>query len=179
MYTIYEIPGVKVGCTNRSPEIRVKEQGYNDYRTLEVLEDLSSASQRERYWQEKLGYIKDRQPYTRTLKAVERASKPDIRAKVIETRKNSVRWKEGIIKRVESYKDSEKYKLGRIKCAEKLGKPIIQYDLSGNFIKEWPSIAQAAVVTGYISGIKDCAKGRQKTAGGFIWKYKTPLSEIS
>ena len=48
-----------------------------------------------------------------------------------------------------------------------------QYDLEGNFIKEWPSQAEAARFYNIDStGIYNCCKGKQKTAGGFIWKYK-------
>jgi hypothetical protein len=51
-----------------------------------------------------------------------------------------------------------------------VNKAILQYDLQGNFIKEYNSISEA----------KRCVKGdigsmlaeRQKTAGGYIWKFK-------
>jgi hypothetical protein len=50
-------------------------------------------------------------------------------------------------------------------------KPIVQYDLKGNFIKEWIGITEAKKwlgpgdIAGYLSG-------KQKQAGGFIWRYK-------
>jgi hypothetical protein len=48
---------------------------------------------------------------------------------------------------------------------------IEQYDLQGKFIQEWSSIAEAER---QIKGdIQACCKGKQKTAGGFIWKIKT------
>ena len=50
-------------------------------------------------------------------------------------------------------------------------KIILQYDLKGNFIKEWESMAEARRQTN-ISHICCCCKGQRKTAGGFIWKYK-------
>ena len=51
--------------------------------------------------------------------------------------------------------------------------PIIQYDLNMNLIKEYPSIAIASKETGINKcNISACIKNRQKTAGGFIWKYK-------
>jgi group I intron endonuclease len=50
-------------------------------------------------------------------------------------------------------------------------KHILQYDLEGNFIKEWISIKEAKKYLG--SGdIGGCLLGKQKQAGGFIWKYK-------
>lgn len=49
-------------------------------------------------------------------------------------------------------------------------KPVLQYDIHGNFVKEWESLIS---VTSSIKGdIRSCIKGRQKTAAGFIWKYK-------
>jgi preprotein translocase subunit SecD len=53
----------------------------------------------------------------------------------------------------------------------KTSKPIIQYDLQGNFIKEWPSRSEAKrwLGSGDIAG---CLAGKQKQAGGFIWKFK-------
>lgn len=48
-------------------------------------------------------------------------------------------------------------------------KNINQYNLEGNFIKEWPSITEAKKT---IKGdINACCSGKQKTAGGFIWKF--------
>ena len=49
-------------------------------------------------------------------------------------------------------------------------KPIIQYDLEGNFIKEWKGIVEAEK---FIKGdVGACCRGIQKTSGGFIFKYK-------
>lgn len=53
----------------------------------------------------------------------------------------------------------------------KLGKPIIQYDIKGNKIKEWGTTQEAKIKLN-IKGITECLKGRTKTSGGFIWKYK-------
>lgn len=54
-------------------------------------------------------------------------------------------------------------------------KPIKQYDLNNNFIKEYESITQASMETGiHYSTISQCCKKAKyrKTAGGYIWKYK-------
>lgn len=45
-----------------------------------------------------------------------------------------------------------------------------QYDLEENFIREWNNIAE--VKKYHKGGIQACCQGRQKKAGGFIWKYK-------
>lgn len=55
-------------------------------------------------------------------------------------------------------------------------KPVLQYDLDGEFIKEWDSAYDAATevsgVRGAVGNIYQCCLGHYKTAYGFIWKYK-------
>jgi group I intron endonuclease len=52
-------------------------------------------------------------------------------------------------------------------------KPVLQFDKNGNFIREWQYINQARDCLGIDpSTIVRCCKGRQQTAGGYIWKYK-------
>lgn len=52
-------------------------------------------------------------------------------------------------------------------------KPILQYDSQGNFIKEFPSIKDAAKEANISSpALVNCLKGKTKKAGGFKWKYK-------
>jgi group I intron endonuclease len=50
-------------------------------------------------------------------------------------------------------------------------KPILQYDLEGNFIKEWVGRTEAKKWLGP-GDIAGCLSGKQKQAGGFIWEYK-------
>ena len=47
---------------------------------------------------------------------------------------------------------------------------ILQYDLEGNFIKEWDSITKAKNI--FKGNIYSCVNNRQKTACGYIWKFK-------
>ena len=50
---------------------------------------------------------------------------------------------------------------------------IIQYSKSGEFVREWGSIAEAAdEIGGSRPHICSVCKGKRKTSGGFIWKYK-------
>lgn len=50
---------------------------------------------------------------------------------------------------------------------------ILQYDLEGNFIKEYHSAKQAGEeIKQNGNSISDCLNGRQKTAFGYKWKYK-------
>ena len=56
----------------------------------------------------------------------------------------------------------------------KLHKSILQYDLEGNFIQEFPSTKIAAqALNCFSTGITAALKQRKKTAYGFVWKYKT------
>lgn len=51
------------------------------------------------------------------------------------------------------------------------GKPVLQYDKEGNFIKEWPSTKAAKRETG-CSSVWEAACEIYKTSGGYIWKFK-------
>ena len=51
--------------------------------------------------------------------------------------------------------------------------PVIQFDKSGNLIKEWKSATDVKTYLGIDnSDICACINGRQKSAGGYVWKYK-------
>jgi hypothetical protein len=57
-----------------------------------------------------------------------------------------------------------------------LGKPIDQFDLSGNYIRSWESLKVAASTLGYTANcIGRCCNGYVKTYMGFIWA----LSDLS
>ena len=50
---------------------------------------------------------------------------------------------------------------------------ILQFSKDGEFIAEYPSTKEAERQTGCNSShICQCCKGKRKSAGGFIWKYK-------
>ena len=56
---------------------------------------------------------------------------------------------------------------------ERISKKILQYSKSGEFIREWQSAAEVERVLGIDnSNITKCCKGKRKSAGGFVWKYK-------
>lgn len=55
----------------------------------------------------------------------------------------------------------------------KMSKPVIQYTLEGEFLKEYFSIKSAAEEVGCNSSlIMRVCQGKKKTAKGYIWKYK-------
>lgn len=51
-------------------------------------------------------------------------------------------------------------------------RPILQYSLDGTLIREWDSAADAEKELNINKGIYKCLKGKSKTSGKFIWKYK-------
>lgn len=52
-------------------------------------------------------------------------------------------------------------------------KKVLQYDLNGNFIKEWESATKAQKQLKILqSNISACCRGVTKTAGKYIWKFK-------
>lgn len=55
-------------------------------------------------------------------------------------------------------------------------KPVLQYTLDGQFVKEWDCIKRAAEALGiYPSSITMVLTGRHKTAGGYVWKLKNNI----
>lgn len=51
--------------------------------------------------------------------------------------------------------------------------PICQYDLNGNFIRDWDSAKDASIgLDTPANCITKVCKGKGKTSGGYIWKYK-------
>jgi len=62
------------------------------------------------------------------------------------------------------------------KYKNKTIKQVIQFSNTGEFIKEWDSIADVTKEL-KIGGnsIVTCCKGKYKSAGGFIWKYKNNI----
>lgn len=58
-------------------------------------------------------------------------------------------------------------------------KPILQYDLDGNFIKEWENAYEIRRKLGYWqNAIYQCCLGRRKAAYKYIWKYKKDRERI-
>ena len=56
-------------------------------------------------------------------------------------------------------------------------KAVLQYSLGGEFIKEWPNAYAASAGLGkkINADIGLVCKGKKKSAGGFIWKYKEEI----
>ena len=101
--------------------------------------------------------------------------------------KEHEKQRRGQLKRFEDPKEHEKLSNGNKKRFENpeekekvrkkllnrpdLSKIVLQYTLDGEFITEWPSIAEAQRKYGRIH-IVDVCKGKRPYAGGYIWKFK-------
>lgn len=59
--------------------------------------------------------------------------------------------------------------------ADSVCKPILQYDLEGNFIQEWKSSKAFLIsINKFPNGdLSSCLKGKHKQNFGYQWKYKT------
>ena len=69
-----------------------------------------------------------------------------------------------------NYVNNLQWITNRDNCRKSKNKPILQFDLDGNFVREWECTADVG------KEVKDnichCLKGDYKTAYGYIWKYK-------
>ena len=69
-----------------------------------------------------------------------------------------------------NYLNNLQWITGRNNVRKSKNKPILQYDLEGNFVKEWECTADVGrELCGHIC---DCLKGNRKTAYGYKWVYK-------
>ena len=68
----------------------------------------------------------------------------------------------------------EAYKLGLLNPGKNVKKTrkVKQYDLDGNFIKEWLSMRNVERKFGFkTSAISQCCTNKIKQAYGYIWRY--------
>ena len=163
IYKIYHIPQYvhndgsvgKIGVTYTTLKERFRKyrnQNLSDSEILERYECKYKVSDREIELQKEYGYKVDRILYWQTLKN--------------NTKEGSAK---GGNKTVES---GRIYKIQRL-ATEARKRPVLQYDLDGNFIKEW-ECAKYASRTLNLHGpnIAKVCKGKYKTTGGFVFKYK-------
>lgn len=68
---------------------------------------------------------------------------------------------------------SEKVTIKETKLHKSSNKPIMQFSKNGEFIREYPSIVNAAKEIGYTKqAIQQCVSGKCETCKGYKWKYK-------
>lgn len=66
-----------------------------------------------------------------------------------------------------------------IKMKKSQKRKVIQYDLNMNELARYDSVSEAAKALGKkkFSGISEVCSGKQKTAGGFIWRYEEDIKD--
>lgn len=82
------------------------------------------------------------------------------------------REKIGATKRGKPLSDECKRKLSEVLCGANnpASRPVAQYDRNMVLIRVWSYIREAKRHTG-ANNISACCAGRQKTSGGYIWRY--------
>ena len=81
-------------------------------------------------------------------------------------------WKKGYGK---DYIDLSNHKWGKASMAETQSIRVKQFDLEGNYVQSFQSVKRAAENIGVSeSSLIGALKGRQKTSGGYKWKYARP-----
>jgi group I intron endonuclease len=148
----------------------IKKYGW-DKHSFELIEEcsLEQLNERERYWQDFYNVLVD-----------------GLNLKLTQTNDKSGKHSNETIQKLKNYwsdyytsnnghnlgkKQSKETCLKKSKSAP--SQPILQYDLDNNLIKEWPSTKIASLELKIDNGqICSVCKGKGKSAGGYIWKYK-------
>jgi hypothetical protein len=178
-YYIYHIKGKKWGCTSRSVKRRVYEQGYTLDDVCEIIEvfDKKEASDLEDSLNIKYGYKRDPNKYDeRNYSEMGKSANLTYEQRSKGGRNatpNLIKWTKN--NNAKRFKENPELLKNWIKggqlCNEKRKKIVLQFDLKGNLIKEWPS--RASVYTEMKIHIHHALKNKAKTAGGYVWKYKS------
>lgn len=56
---------------------------------------------------------------------------------------------------------------------------VCQYDLNGVFIKEWQGLFEITEKMGNCNNVSNVAKGKSKSAKGYLWKFKKNINDIN
>jgi hypothetical protein len=174
MFYIYHAPGVKIGCSQNIKK-RMQSQKFTNYEILEEHYDVFEASNREIELQKQYGYKVDRIPYWMSLQRITKAQR--ISAETKEEWLPNVDWKArdantDFQKRAEKIMSHPNWINRKIaNGSEQLKKVLLQYDLDGNFIKEWDCGVRNMKEYGLV-GAGDIARKEKGTIHGYQWRYK-------
>ena len=79
-------------------------------------------------------------------------------------------------KKISEYAKAHPEKWSRPGASHPMARAVSQFDMDGNFIKEYITAAEAEKETGVLrSNICTCARGRYNSAGGYIWLYSNDV----
>jgi len=191
MYYIYEIPGVKIGCTDNTHRRVELAQKTKDYKILEEHTNIYRASYREIKLQKQFGYPVDKVPYFISSKVHEFRTEESFKQSALnhdykELGKNTSKRQKGKLQpqlhTKEAMYKKQKAKIGKapawsldpIKCEkvqEKKRIKVNQYSLEGQFLKSWNSVKDAEGTLNIWSGGISRAAKKGKLSGGFYWEY--------
>ena len=157
MFYLYHIKGVKWGCT-KNLEKRLKAQGYtiNDCDRIITVGNIDKAADMEKELNISHGYKWDSSLDYRRVKQMAIKGGYECHKKHPDLAKNI---------------GSKNGRMNGINSRWKLQKPVLQFDLQGNFIAEYPGCNYIKNTLGIHAN--HALRGVKKTAGGFIWKYKS------
>ena len=105
-----------------------------------------------------------------------------VKERISETHKGMKQTEETINKRVSklighNVSEITRNKIGNANRNGKCSKSVLQYDLDGNLIAEFPSTMEVERKLGFLnSNIGLCCRGKYKQAYGYIWKYKESVA---
>jgi hypothetical protein len=178
----------KIGVT-QNPDRRAKEYKLESLTILEEHTNAKVASKREIELQKQYGFKVDTREYWKTLKMQKKSQTPESQIKrtikmkgksmhlchtpeAIKKRVAKTNWEQAR-KKAAMNTDYKAIMAKREIDYNKRKKPINQYDLEGNFIKQWDSSQSAGKSLGKANGsdITQCCKGKKKIAFNYIWKY--------
>ena len=188
-YYIYHIKGVKIGVSTQ-PEVRAQRQGYSNFEILEKYNDIYKVSEREIELQKEYGYPIDKILYWKTYQQKEKyrtlescikggktqglvQGKKNVESGHMAKIRNLPQTKEAqkLVGKVQGKKNVESGQILNLSAARK--RAVLQFDKDNNFIKEWESAKDAAnILNLHGPNIAKVCKGKYKTTGGFIFKYK-------
>lgn len=162
----------------------IKKYGKKNFekKILEYCVNKKHLDEREEYWLQLVDAVNNPLYYNRTSKPFGGAPWNNNMKKQqsLKYKNREVTWgnkisqaKAGCVVSEERRKKVSESLKGRPR-SENAGKEkisVLQYDLKGNFIKEWSSISEAKKWLGE-GDIRACLKQMTKKAGGYVWKYK-------
>ena len=132
--------------------------GFSEH-IFEIIEEckVEELNTRERHWQDFYDVLSENGLNCRLTQSHDKSGKVS---------------KESIVKRL----TNTDYQ----KRSTKLWTPILQFTEDGKFVREWNSMKEAGDTLQISRGnITSCCKGSYKSAGDFVWRYKTDTVEDS
>jgi len=163
----------------------IKKYGWEQH-TFKMIEEcnIDQLNERERYWQIYYNVLDLKKGLNCRL-----TNTKDKNGELSQLTKNKISNSRKGMKFTENHKSNiSKSKKGSVyseernkKISQKLkgiknnnNKQIMQYDLEGNFIREWRSVSEAKNIINNNKGdgIGACCRKKQKSAYGYIWMFK-------